>query len=318
MKKQIILIILISCFTKIGLAQEPDNTKPMYGNIEKDEKLKIIDNEFIETVTKQFGTRDSASKVYVSLGWRYLITNNKTASIKRFNQAWLLNPSNCDVYYGFYALENLDNNENEANNYFAMGQKYDKENIRALKAIDVLTSIYAQTKQNKKVYEMCFKMIALDSNFLESYRTLGYYYAMDNDTANAIKYYNLAISKNPNDTFTIINRGCYYQSQKQYENALKDFERTISMNKDYLQGYSNRGLLQFEQRNYDLAIKDFEFVLNKTHENEKGYYYRMIGLSTIKLGNKEGGCEYLKLAKKYGDYFLGNDSLKQLIKENCK
>lgn len=318
MIKQLILILLFLIFISNGYAQEPDNTKPMYGNFNKEGKYKNIDNEFITTAVKQFGSKDSACKVYVNFAWRHLFGNDRITSVKRFNQAWMLNPKNCDVYYGFYVFEMLGNNQTEADKYFAMGQDYDTNNKSALKSIDLLTTLYARQNQNKKVFELCFKMIKLDSTFLEPYRTLGYYYALDNDSANAIKYYNLAITKNPYDTITIINRGCYYQSLKQYDNALNDFEKVIQMNKNYLQGYSNRGLLQFEKGRYDLAINDFEFVLNKAPESEKGYYYRMIGHSKIKLNDKENGCKCLKTAKKYGDNFLGNDSLKQLIKDNCK
>lgn len=318
MTKQFILILLLLVFMSNGYAQEPDNTKPMYGNIEKEGRYKDIDNEFITTVVKQFGSKDSACKVYVNFAWRQLFSNDRITSIKRFNQAWMLNPKNCDVYFGFYAYEMLENKQPEAEKYFAIGQTFDVNNIGALKSIDLLTTLYARQNQNKKVFELCFKMIKLDSTFLEPYRTLGYYYALDYDSVNAIKYYDLAITKNPNDTMTIINRGCYYQSLKQYDKALNDFERVITMNKNCLQGYSNRGLLQFERANYDLAINDFEFVLNKVPDNEKGYYYRMIGHSKIKLNDKENGCKCLKTAKKYGDNLLGNDSLKQLIKENCK
>lgn len=318
MTKQITLIVLILIFKISGYSQEPDNTKPMYGNVKKTGEYLKADNEFIATVVKQFGTKDSACKVYVNFAWRYLFNNDRTSAIRRFNQAWMLNPQNCDVYYGFYAFQKLENNEVEATKYFSIGQQYDNKNKSALKTVDLLTSIYARQNQKKEVFALCSKMISLDSTFIEPYRTLGYYYAMDNDSVNAIKYYNIAITLNPNDTMTIINRGCYYQSLKQYDKALKDFDRTISMNSNYLQGYSNRGMLQFDKENYSLAINDFEFVLNRVPDNEKGYYYRMIGLSKIKLNDKENGCKCLKTAKKYGDNFLGNESLKQLIKENCK
>lgn len=318
MLKRFILIgfILISVIT--GYAQDIDNTKPMYGNIEKTGKYKDADNEFVSAVLKQFGSKDSACKIYVNYAWRHLFNNDKLSSIKRFNQAWMLNPKNCDVYYGFYAYEMLENNQSEAEKYFEIGQGFDKNNKNGLKTIDLLTTLYAQRNQNMKVYELCFKMIKLDSTFFEPYRTLGYYYSLDNDSVNTLRYYNLAISKNPYDTLTIINRGCYYQSLKQYDKSLKDFEKVIEMNKNCLQGYSNRGLLHFVRENYDLAILDFEFLLKKVPDNEKGYYFRMIGLSKIKLNEKEDGCKCLKTAKKYGDNLLGNDSLKQLIKENCK
>ncbi len=120
MEKQIITILLILIIKISIFAQEPDNTKPMYGNVEKSEKYKEIDNRFIETVVKQNGTKDSACKVYVDFAWRHLSDNDTEVAMKRFNQVWLLNPNNCDAYYGFYATIKFKGNDEEAEKYFSI------------------------------------------------------------------------------------------------------------------------------------------------------------------------------------------------------
>jgi len=316
--KLFFLVTMLLILKSTAFGQDPDNSKPMFGNVQKSTKYKEADDKFIETVTKEYGTKDSALKAYVALGWRHLYKNDLETAIKRFNQAWLLNPNNPDPYYGFYAFEKLKDKDIDAAQYLELGKKYDYKNTGALRAMDFLIRVFAHLNQNSRVIDICLKAIQIDSSAVYPYRTLGYYYGMANDSTNALKYYKLAIFKNPNDTLSFINRGCYYQSIKQYDNAIKDFDRVLSMNNQYLQGYSNRGMLLFEQKKYDLAIVDFGYVLTRVADKEKGFYYRRIGECKIKMNDKNGGCKYLNYAKNYGDHFLGNDSLKQLIEDNCK
>ena len=73
------------------------NTVPMYGG-----RPKVpADQEFIETATKEAGSKEIASQQYVELGRNYLDTGHPKTAMKRFNQAWLLNPNNADVFLGF-------------------------------------------------------------------------------------------------------------------------------------------------------------------------------------------------------------------------
>jgi tetratricopeptide (TPR) repeat protein len=76
---------------------------PKYGYAQKTEGQKKSDQEFIETTLQQDSTHRIASDHLISLGFNYLYRDIKTA-MYRFNQAYLLDSTNTDIYWGFGAV----------------------------------------------------------------------------------------------------------------------------------------------------------------------------------------------------------------------
>jgi len=76
---------------------------PKYGNVEKSKEQKEADKKFIELMLKQDSTHQKGSDHLIDLGFKYLYRDVKTA-MYRFNQAYLLDPTNTDVYWGFGAV----------------------------------------------------------------------------------------------------------------------------------------------------------------------------------------------------------------------
>jgi len=64
-------------------------------------ELKAGDEKFISDVTAQFGSRERASALWVNYGFKLLKQNNYGMATRRFDQAWLLDPTNAEVYWGF-------------------------------------------------------------------------------------------------------------------------------------------------------------------------------------------------------------------------
>ena len=110
MKQILTLTILFFASTVFGqqmtLEQWNEEAKtnirllPKYGHAQKTEAQKHSDKEFIETALKQDTTNRKASDHLISLGFKYLYRDIKTA-IYRFNQAYLLDSTNTDIYWGF-------------------------------------------------------------------------------------------------------------------------------------------------------------------------------------------------------------------------
>lgn len=94
-----VVIIIISC-----ASQRDINLLPMYGNQPKPPKLIETDNKFIDYSIKTSGTRDSAARSMIELGWRYFYSNKYDIAMKRFNQAWLLDSTNSNIYWGFGSI----------------------------------------------------------------------------------------------------------------------------------------------------------------------------------------------------------------------
>jgi Tfp pilus assembly protein PilF len=79
----------------------PPNQQPMYGGIEKTPAMKAADEAYIKSVLAAGYTRAGASKEASKLGFQYLEKDDAATAMKRFNQAWLLDPTNGDCYHGF-------------------------------------------------------------------------------------------------------------------------------------------------------------------------------------------------------------------------
>lgn len=77
------------------------NILPMYGEIEKTEEQKKADKEFIEETIKLAGNRENAFKKVIDIAWKFSNENKLDESMKRFNQAWLLDSENPEVFMGF-------------------------------------------------------------------------------------------------------------------------------------------------------------------------------------------------------------------------
>jgi Tfp pilus assembly protein PilF len=76
---------------------------PMYGGMDRSAvpELQAGDEKFISEVTQQFGSREDASNIWVERGYKLYMEDKLGMAMRRFNQAWLLNPKNPNVFAGF-------------------------------------------------------------------------------------------------------------------------------------------------------------------------------------------------------------------------
>ena len=76
---------------------------PMYGGIDRqaDPELQAADNKLIDTLVQKYGSPEAAERSMVELGTRYFQGGNYVMAMRKFNQAWLLDPNSPDAYWGF-------------------------------------------------------------------------------------------------------------------------------------------------------------------------------------------------------------------------
>lgn len=104
---------------------------PRYGDAEKNSKQKKADKTFVKTALEQHSTKRAASEEYVQHGFNYLYSDIRRA-MYRFNQAYLLDPSNSDIYWGFGAVYMILGQEKKGLEQYEEGLKIDPENPRIL------------------------------------------------------------------------------------------------------------------------------------------------------------------------------------------
>lgn len=80
---------------------EPLNDMPMYGGYTKSPEMKAADEKFINSIVQAYGSREKGAQEAVKRGWKAEQAGDFSTAMKRFNQAWLLDDKNAEVYWGF-------------------------------------------------------------------------------------------------------------------------------------------------------------------------------------------------------------------------
>lgn len=97
MKVQIIIILIFLSLTCGHVwAERPENEMPMYGG----DHPSLVESEPPKTV-KEKADYKKWSREISQLGWEYFYKSDADTAIKRFNQAWLFDPTNPEVWWGF-------------------------------------------------------------------------------------------------------------------------------------------------------------------------------------------------------------------------
>lgn len=78
---------------------------PKYGNGQKSEQQKAADAEFLSQVDARYpGDRPKAAKEVSDRGWQLLRQGNLADAMRRFNQAWLIDPKSVPSLWGMAAV----------------------------------------------------------------------------------------------------------------------------------------------------------------------------------------------------------------------
>lgn len=75
---------------------------PMYGGTDRSEgPIAAADGSFVNGVAEEVGSRERGARIWVERGFEHYLRDEYALAVRRFNQAWLLDPENPDVYHGF-------------------------------------------------------------------------------------------------------------------------------------------------------------------------------------------------------------------------
>jgi tetratricopeptide (TPR) repeat protein len=194
-KARLTIFLTICCIFSCGCTREiPINEKPMYGDILPLPEVQKANEEFIARIEKQ-GGREYGAKQMIELAWGYCKKGDLVVAMKRFNQAWLLNPSDPEIYFGLAYIAAKKNNLDESINM----------NSRA---------------------------ISLDSNYAIAYSNRGIDYlhrgiSRNNadDIESAISDFTKAIEINPRDAQNYNDRATCYAMMGEYNKSWSDLDK---------------------------------------------------------------------------------------------
>jgi len=217
MKHFIIVALILISITSCNYAQQPTSVKselpdrisnyedwkkeaesnirlnPKFGNAVKSERQKEADQQLIDDYLKQQGSHHKASEVLIKLGFDYLYRGDFRTAMYRFNQAWLLEPKNENVFWGYSAVYFTLGNHEMAMEQLNEGLILNPNSSNIL--TDKATIYYAkfQTSNDPKDLSAALDLLnqsyKIDSTNQNTLFKLSVVYLMKKDCKNALKYY---------------------------------------------------------------------------------------------------------------------------------
>jgi tetratricopeptide (TPR) repeat protein len=303
----LILMIFSSCQSQDNTV---DNTIPMYGETEKSKEYKETDEKFIKDCLKQFGSIDSSVFVQIDHAWRYYYNNDLKTAMKRFNQAWLLNPEFPDSYFGFASLLETQGNSTEATRYYKTGIEKDTKNDRTEICYQRIADCKEQLNDIEGTILAYTEITKSNEKNPFAFKKIGYFQMQTGHSNEAIKAYDKAIQLDPKDAMTFNNRAYLNQTLKNYQLAIDDYSKAIELDPNYISALVNRGITEMQINKFKEAKSDFELCV--TLDTKAGDLRRFLGLAKLNLNETKGACIDFELAEK-----LGDPNASQLRKENC-
>ncbi len=180
--------------------------RPKYGLVEKTREQKKVDQEFIASTMnneKLHGDRTLASNQMIELGFQYLSKGDLKTAMYRFNQAYLLDSANTDIYWGYGAIYMTLFNLEMAREQYEEGLKQNAENIRLLTNygtyffMKYFDGDHSKDKNGKdnldRAIEILLSSYRIDPKNQNTLFKLSVCYLNRNDCENARKFYNLCI-----------------------------------------------------------------------------------------------------------------------------
>ena len=166
---------------------------PKYGNHVKTREQKEADEELIKTYLAKEGSYRMASELLVNLGFKYLYKNDLKTAMYRFNQAWLLDPKNEDVFWGFggvyYSFGDFENALKQYNDGLELNPKSSK--ILTDKATIYMTNDISNNREKDsnlalKLFKQSYNLDSKNQNTLFK---MSAFYFFKNNCESAMKYY---------------------------------------------------------------------------------------------------------------------------------
>ncbi|MBC7487357.1 MAG: tetratricopeptide repeat protein [Cytophagaceae bacterium] len=313
--KKLLQSIGLICFLLISLpcvGQTVDNKVPMYGEVPKSKKYQEMDEDFIKDLVKQFGSKEKAYEAHIKFALSYFYHDSLALSMKRFNQAWLLDPDAPECYFGFGALTEMKGNYTEANRLYALGFKKRAKKERVEEALLKIADCQEHRNDFQGTVNTYHRITEINPANIFAYKKLGYLYSGFDMKEESLFNYSKAIALDPVDKGTYNNRGYLYHKNKDYEKAIVDYSKAIELDPKYISAYVNRGLSKNELEDFVGAKEDFQMSADLDPKSPE--LKRYLGYAKYNVKDIEGACTEFSILLKMG-YVEAQEWMKEI---NCK
>ena len=100
------MTLFLWCLLSQCVAAQDISLLPKHGSANRSDVQKLADDRFIAGVDQQYnGDRKKAAQELATSGWQSMRQGNPQNAMRRFNQSWLLNPSNGHALWGMGTVQ---------------------------------------------------------------------------------------------------------------------------------------------------------------------------------------------------------------------
>jgi tetratricopeptide (TPR) repeat protein len=204
----------------------------------------------------------------------------KVASLLKLGELQLILKQYDASFFTVQKILNLDQQNAEA--FFLMGMIYRAQNDKE-RAINSFQSA-----------------VELDPEIVDAWIILGDLFA-EKDFAIADRYYDNAISLDPENVQAYHAKAFYLQNNNRTDEAIALYKIINSKDPQYTDAYLNTGILYLEKDSLNKAYEHFDILVKIEPEGYLGYYYR--GITSLFGGDKEGAERDLKQSLSFNPNF---------------
>jgi tetratricopeptide (TPR) repeat protein len=105
LRRGLAAVFLLAASAASAATPLPNNQQPKYGSSPKSEAERTADTRFITEMTRAHGgDRQQAAVDAATRGWQAFRAGSVDDAMRRFNQAWLLDPGNAEALWGMGAV----------------------------------------------------------------------------------------------------------------------------------------------------------------------------------------------------------------------
>jgi tetratricopeptide (TPR) repeat protein len=124
---------------------------------------------------------------------------------------------------------------------------------------------YEKAKTLSEAFALTSKMNSDDlSNIALSYSQLGFH-------DGALKLYDKSLQLNPDNKYSLNNKGYTLNLMDKFEEAISLFDKAIELDKDFAYSYNNRGLAKIKLGHKDEGLQDINHSFEIDPNNSYGY-----------------------------------------------
>jgi len=185
MKYHWLFSLLVMAFMSVTTHADslPINQIPMYGEREKSDLMKQADAALIAAIKLQGLSKEDGAKQLVRSAWSYWAKKDYATAIKRFNQAWLLDPENGDAYHGFALITSVhDGSPDEVERFFKLAVS--KTTVYANAFVDYGRFLWTQKRFEQSLVQLN-KALQMSSTARNARSNISFVYYLKSDFGNA-------------------------------------------------------------------------------------------------------------------------------------